>query len=149
MRKKLHLANPLFTRRLLLLIFALTGIWQVSAQDISVRGKVVSQEGESIPGANVTVKNTIIGTVTDLDGNYSIKVPNENQTLVFSFIGYITQEVPINGRSVIDIQLETDVQALDEVVIIGYGSVQKTDLTGSVGRVDVEDLIKAPVASFT
>src|SRR5690606_19182451 len=116
---------------------------------ISIRGKVTAEDGESIPGTNVLLKNNDIGTVTDSEGHYILEVTNENNPLVFSFIGYQTQEERINGRTIINVQLQPDIQGLDEVVIIGYGSVQKTDLTGSVGRVDVEDLIKAPVASFT
>src|SRR5690606_36581305 len=116
---------------------------------ISIRGKVTSDQGESIPGANVLLKNTDIGTVTDSEGNYILEVPNENQPLVFSFIGYRSQEESINGRTTVNVQLQSDIQGLDEAVVIGYGTVQKTDLTGSVGRAAVEDLIKAPVASFT
>src|SRR5690554_960466 len=124
--------------------------FKVSAQNLTISGKVISAEdGQSIPGVNISVQNSTLGTVTNIDGDYSITVPDGNSTLIFSFIGYVSQTIPINGRSVIDVQLQSDVQGLDEVVVIGYGSVQKTDLTGSVGRVDVEDMIKAPVASFS
>ena len=133
----------------LIAVFLMLNVINGYSQDFTVRGTVTAEDGESIPGANVTVKNTSIGTVTNLDGNYKINIPDGNQTLVVSFIGYVSQEIPINGRSEIDIVLEPDVQALEEVVVIGYGTVQKSDLTGSVGRVEMEDLIKAPVPSFT
>lgn len=120
----------------------------VYSQGLVVRGKVTSSDGESLPGVSVAVQGTTLGTVTDTEGNYSIQLPQENNTLVFSFIGYVTQQIPVGGRTVIDVQLESDVKALDEVVIIGYGSVNKTDLTGSVGQVNVGELGKAPVASF-
>src|SRR5690554_1040610 len=149
MKEQLLLKKSYGIWGMLLTAFLLLGTMKGYSQDFTVKGKVTSQEGESIPGANVTVKNSTLGTVTDIDGNYSLVVPEENQQLVFSFIGYVAQEIPINGRSVIDVVMETDVQALEEVVIIGYGTVQKSDLTGSVGRVEMEDLIKAPVASFT
>ena len=149
MKKKLYLTRFLDVMRPVLLCMALLATHLALGQQVSIKGKVTAEDGESIPGVNVFVKNTSIGTVTDMEGNYSLIVPNENNPLVFSFIGYISQEVAINGRTVINIQLQSDVQGLDEVVVIGYGTVQKTDLTGSVGRVAVEDLIKAPVASFT
>jgi TonB-linked SusC/RagA family outer membrane protein len=148
MNKKLPQKRfPSFSR-MFLLGLAFLGSLQVYSQDIMIKGRVLSEEGESIPGANVSVKNSNLGTVTDIEGNYQIQVPDENQVLVFSFIGYVTQEIPVNGRSQIDVTMESDIQALQEVVIIGYGSVQKSDLTGSVGRVEIEDLVKAPVASF-
>ena len=149
MKKTLQPKSYLEWIRLLLICLAFTYGHPAHAQQISIRGKVTADDGESIPGANIFVKNTEIGTVTDSEGNYALNVPNEDKPLVFSFIGYRTQEVSINGRTVIDVQLQSDVQGLEEVVVIGYGTVQKTDLTGSVGRVAVEDLIKAPVASFT
>src|SRR5690606_10578822 len=96
----------------------------------------------------VSVLGTTLGTVTDTEGAYSIQLPQADHTLVFSFIGYVSQQIPVNGRSQIDIQLESDLRALEEVVIIGYGSVSKTDLTGSVGQVNVSELEKAPVSSF-
>ncbi|MEX2235718.1 MAG: carboxypeptidase-like regulatory domain-containing protein, partial [Cyclobacteriaceae bacterium] len=145
---KKQLLNPPPWRWLLVAI-ALMVTFQVHSQGIIVKGKVSSSDGESIPGANVAVQNTSLGTVTGVDGTYTIQLPDENQTLVFSFIGFVSQTVPVSGRSVINIQLETDIQALAEVVIIGYGSVKKTDLTGSVGQVNVGEMIKAPVGTFT
>jgi TonB-linked SusC/RagA family outer membrane protein len=149
MSRKLQLETGLHPCRWLLVTIALLVTFHANSQDIVVRGKVTSADGESIPGVNVAVQNTTLGTVTDADGSYSIQVPNENQTLVFSFIGYVAQQISVNGRSVIDVQLESDVRSLEEVVIIGYGTVKKPDLTGAVGRVAVDELVKAPVATFT
>lgn len=110
-------------------------------QTITISGKVTSDEdGSALPGVNVLIQGTTVGTVTDVEGSYTIQVPDENSTLVFSFIGYVTEEVPVQGRSVIDMALVTDIQSLKEVVVIGYGSVQKSDLTGAVSSISSEDL---------
>jgi hypothetical protein len=106
-------------------------------QALSVSGRVTSQEdGEPLPGVNVIVKGTTTGTVTDLEGNYNINVPSENDILIFSSIGFTSQEVAVNGRTTIDVVLAEDVQSLSEVIVVGYGTVKKKDLTGSVSRVD-------------
>ena len=149
MNEKLPLRILPHVCRWLLVATALMVAFEASSQGIIVRGKVTNPDGESLPGVSVTVQGTSSGTVTDTEGTYSIQLPDENQTLVFSFIGYVSQKVTVNGRSVIDIELESDIRALEEVVIIGYGTVNKTDLTGSVGQVKVAELTKAPVASFT
>jgi TonB-linked SusC/RagA family outer membrane protein len=115
---------------------------------INVTGAVISAEGNPLPGVNVLVKNTNIGTVTDVDGKYSLDVPNENDILVFSFIGFTTQEVPVNGRTTIDVVMAEDVQALDEIVVIGYGTQKRSDLTGAVGSVNVEQLQERPATSL-
>ncbi len=104
---------------------------------ITVSGTVTaSSDGLGIPGVNVLIKGTLTGTVTDIDGSYTLNVPDENAVLVFSSIGYITQEIPVNGRSTIDLVLAEDVQNLDEVVVIGYGLVKKGDLTGAMTAVE-------------
>jgi TonB-linked SusC/RagA family outer membrane protein len=128
----------------------------ISGQDIqenasiplamTITGKVTSQEsGDPLPGVNIAIKGTATGTVSDVDGNYRIEAPDGDVTLVFSFIGFVTQEVPVQGRSVIDISLVTDVKSLQEVVVIGYGTQQETDLTGSVSQVKTEELEAVPV----
>src|SRR5690606_30535296 len=87
------------------------------------------------------------GTVTDIDGNYRLNVPNNNDTLVFSYIGYLTEEVPVQGSTTIHIALSPAIQSLQEVVVVGYGNQQKSDVTGSVGVVSSEELLKAPVTN--
>jgi TonB-linked SusC/RagA family outer membrane protein len=99
-----------------------------------------AEDGGGLPGVNILAKGTTIGTITDIEGRYSLSVPDETQTLVFSSVGYQTREIDIDGRSTIDLALAPDVQALSEVVVVGYGTVKRSDLTGSVGSVNGEEL---------
>ncbi len=109
-------------------------------QTIKVSGQVVDQDGEPLIGATIRLKNAEGGVVTDLDGNFSMDVP-ANATLVVSFVGYKDREIAVRGRAVLNqIQLESDVQVLDQVVVIGYGVQKKADLTGSVSIVNTEEL---------
>ena len=106
---------------------------------VQVSGTVTSEaDATGLPGVNVLVKGTTNGTVTDVDGKYNLNVADEDGTLVFSSIGYIAQEVPLNGRSVIDIALAEDVQSLEEIVVVGYGTMQKEKLVTPVSSVDPE-----------
>ena len=133
-------------RSLLLILFSAISL-SVSAQTITVKGNVKDTSGEPVIGASVVEKgNTTNGTVTDLDGNFSIKVDGK-KTLVISYIGMKTQEVAVQGRKTINVQMVDDSKALDEVVVIGYGTVNKRDLTGSVASVSAKDLAAIPVAS--
>jgi len=109
-------------------------------QNFKVTGTVTASTGETLPGVNILVKGTETGTITGMDGKYSIEAPDANSVLVFSYVGYTTQEININGRSVIDITLEVSVELLEEVVAIGYGTVKKSDLTGAVASITQEDL---------
>jgi TonB-dependent starch-binding outer membrane protein SusC len=116
---------------------------------IVVTGKVVDTDNQPLPGVNVILKGTTIGTATDADGSYRLNVPDEQSggILVFSFIGFATQEVSIGGRTVIDIGLTPDISSLDEVVVVGYGEVRKSDLTGSVASVKKEQLTAFPTTN--
>ena len=114
------------------------------AEEREISGKVTGFEGEALPGVNILVKNTDLGTVTDVNGNYAISVPDEASILIFSSIGYETIEIDINGRSVIDVQMEVDVETLEEIVVVGYGTVKKSDLTGSVASIKEEQIIAFP-----
>ena len=107
--------------------------------DKIISGKVVSQEGESLPGVNILVEGTTIGTITDVNGSYQITVPDDATTLVFSYVGYISERVVIGDRAVIDVSLISDIAALSEIVVIGYGAVDKSDLTGAVSSLKPED----------
>lgn len=114
------------------------------AQQVS--GKVTSvTDGEGIPGVNIVIKGTTSGTVTDVEGNYKISDLPDEATLVFSAIGYATEEVPVNGRSVIDLAMTLDLTELDEIVVIGYGVQKKSDVTGAVAQVTGEQLKAMPV----
>jgi TonB-dependent starch-binding outer membrane protein SusC len=110
-----------------------------SVQQLTVTGKVVdSQTGLPMPGVNILVKGTLVGTLSDLNGIYSIAVSEQNAILVASFIGYTSLEVPVSGKSKIDLVLTPTVQQLEEVVVIGYGTAKKKDLTGAVASVKTE-----------
>jgi TonB-dependent starch-binding outer membrane protein SusC len=116
--------------------------------DVPVKGKVTDQNGDPLPGVSVRLKGTQIVTNTTGNGNYTINLPTASGILVFTFVGYITKEVPLKGEANVDVVLEEDVSKLNEVVVTGYGSVARKDLTGSIGVANVEDMQKAPVASF-
>lgn len=117
------------------------------AQTRSVSG-TVSSEGETLPGVTVTEKGTRNGTVTDSDGKFTISVP-ENATLVFTFVGMATQELVVGSQTSLEVEMVADISQLDEVVVIGYGTARKSDLTGSVASVSGEDLKIMPVATVT
>lgn len=120
----------------------------VKPQDIPIRGRVTSKEnGEGLPGVSVVVKGTSVGASTDAEGNYSLTVPDGAATLVFSFIGFTTQEEAIGGRTVINIALPTDLKNLNEVVVVGYGVQQKSQLTGAISSVSAAEIQSVPVIS--
>src|SRR5688500_15630582 len=109
--------------RLLLGLLTVAGMSTHAWGQVPITGRVTASEGgESLPGVNVVLKGTNEGTITDIDGKYSISVPSPASTLIFSYIGHVTQEVVVGDRSVIDISLATDVQTLGEVVVVGYGT---------------------------
>ena len=112
---------------------------QATQQSKRVKGTVVDKNGEPIIGANVVVKGTTNGTITDIDGNFSLEAPG-NAQLVVSYIGYLTQEVSIDNQRELSIALKDDSQALDEVVVVGYGTQKKVNLTGAVNVVSDKDL---------
>ncbi|MDF0708291.1 SusC/RagA family TonB-linked outer membrane protein [Flagellimonas okinawensis] len=111
-----------------------------------ITGTVTDQNGEPLIGANVLVKGTTNGTQTDFDGNYTISA-DSNATLIFSYVGFSTQEVAISGRSVVDVTLSEDASQLDEVVVLGYSTQTRGDLTGSVASVDLSEATKAPIVN--
>lgn len=119
----------------------------VNQQARTVTGTVKDAKGETLLGVNVVVKGTTNGTITDLDGKYSLEVPS-NAILEFSYIGYVTQAVPVTGR-VMDIVMKEDARNLDEVVVVGYGTQAKKDITGSVAVVDTKDLLASSGSSAT
>lgn len=134
-----------------LLGFALSFLTIVSvlAQSKTITGRVTSaEEPEGIPGASVVVKGTTQGTITDLDGSYSISVPDNANTLVFSFVGYLTKEMSIGSNSVINVTMDTDVKVLNEVVVTGYGTQERRDITGSVASINNESIENLVSPSF-
>ncbi|HSO89026.1 MAG TPA: SusC/RagA family TonB-linked outer membrane protein, partial [Draconibacterium sp.] len=122
--------------------------YTVLSQSVSVSGKVTdAQTGEGIPGATVSVKGTATGTVTNVDGTYRLNVPAQNSVLVFSFIGFTTQEIQLNGKTAVDVALEMSTTQLDEVVAVGYGTARRADLTGSVASLSGDELKKIPITN--
>jgi len=115
---------------------------------VLVKGTVKDNLGEGVPGASVQVKGTSQGTITDLDGKFSLNIPQKNATLVISFIGYMTVEVKADSQKPMVITLKEDTKTLDEVVVVGYQEVRRRDLTGSVAKANMTDVLTAPVASF-
>ncbi len=118
-----------------------------NAQEEVLTGKVTQNDDDPIPGAAVVVKGTSVGTVTDLNGEFSLHVPSGSKTLVFSFVGMKTKEVEITSSKVYNIILEGDVYNLEEVVAIGYGTMKKSDLTGSVASINSEDINSSPTST--
>ena len=117
--------------------------------DRKISGKLTDENGDGLPGVNILVKGTNIGTVTDLDGNYSLNVPDDATILIFSFVGYLTEEVDITGRTTVDFALTPDIETLAEVVVIGYGTQQKKEVSGAVAQVDGKELTQAPISTLT
>lgn len=113
--------------------------------DVTVTGKVTTDAGEALVGVSVVLKGTTTGTVTDVDGKYSLNVPEENAVLVFSFIGYVSEEIPVGNQTVIDVKLLEDLKALEEVVVVGYGTQKKSVVTGAISSVKAKDLETMPV----
>ncbi|MDA6069921.1 TonB-dependent receptor [Flavobacterium sp. AC] len=133
-------------RYYLLFFFSLLVQQTYAQQQITISGKVSSVTGEPIPFANVVIKNTKNGAVTDFDGRYKIEAAS-NQTLIFSSQGYKTIEIAINNRTTVDASLEEDAMKLDEIVVVGYGSQQKKDLTGAVSLVKAEEIQKRQITT--
>jgi TonB-linked SusC/RagA family outer membrane protein len=146
MMRKLQIKNlvALIGINLLLLLISSTGF----AQSGKVTGTVTDADnGSSLPGVTVKVKGTTTAVTTNLNGNYSISAAN-NSTLVFSYVGYTSQEVPVNSLAVVNIKLTVDNRALSEVVVIGYGTSKRSDLTGSISSVNAATIESAPVISL-
>ncbi len=113
-------------------------------QGIKLTGKVTSEKGDPLVGATVLIKGTINGVTTDANGNYSLEIPSSDATIVASYIGFTTKEVKLNGETVLNISLSEDLVGLEEVVVVGYGTIKKSDITGSVASVSSEDLTIYP-----
>ena len=137
-----------FNVRYLCFVFVMLVVQCAFAQDRTITGTVTDNKQEPLIGVNVVVKgNTSVGAITDLDGKYSLSVPEGKATLVFSYIGYVTQEVSVGSRNTVDVVLVDDAQALDEVVVVGYGVVKKRDLVGSIASVKSQDITAVPTSN--
>jgi TonB-linked SusC/RagA family outer membrane protein len=115
---------------------------------IQLSGTVTDEQNQPLPGVNILVKGTTTGTTSDANGAYALNVPDENSVLVFTFIGYTAKEVVVGSQTEINIQMEADIQSLQEVVVVGYGEVKKSDLTGSVSSIKAEELNAYPTTNI-
>ena len=132
---------------MVLLVITTIG-WQAFAQS-AVTGKVTDEAGEPLVGAYVLVKGTTTGTSTDLDGNYSLPNVRQGAVLVFSSIGYATQEVSVGARGVINVTLKNDTNFLDDVVVVAYGTARKRDLTGAMTAIKGENIAAQNVSTIS
>lgn len=142
-------------RYLLLMLFLLVFLVPPAQANLAfariekiVKGQVTGEDGEGIPGANIRIKDTTIGTVTDLDGNYQITVPNDEAVLLFSFIGLASQEEVVGNRTVINVLLTSDLSGLDEVVVVGFGTQKKESVVGAMSSINPSEL-KIPASNLT
>ena len=138
--------KPILMKLLVLLAFACAWATTFAQNGIAVSG-IVKDEVESLPGVSVTVKGTTIGTITDIDGRFTLNVPNDKAVLTFSYVGYDAQNVTVGSTRAFNITMKSDNQLLDEVVVIGYGTVRRKDLTGSTVSVGSKDLAMSPVTT--
>ena len=121
--------------------------FSVKAQDENISGKITGVNGDPLSGVTVSVKNSTVTTLTDVDGNFSLSVP-PNATLVITYVGYVTQEVPVAGRKQLLISLTVTGNTLEEVVVMGYTTQKKKDLTGSVSIINTQDINGIPVGGI-
>ena len=117
-------------------------------QGRTIKGQIIDENNEPLIGVSVIIKGaSTIGTITDFDGNYALEVPAGKNVLEISYIGYKTQEITIGKNTQLNIKMQPDTQTLDEVVVIGYGTVKKRDLTGAVASVKSEDIVRMPTSN--
>lgn len=134
--------------RIIYFLIAMTCCIHVArSQSITISGKITDEKGESLPGVSILVRGQNIGASSSAEGRYSIKVPNAGSTLVFSYIGYVSREITVDSRTVIDVVLTGAPRSLNEVVVTGYQSQKKADLTGAVSVVDVNEIKDIPVGN--
>ncbi len=141
MKNKKNLSKLVIT--LLICFMQFTGFSQVK----TVTGKVTEEDGEPLAGVTIVIKGTTRGITSDIDGNYTLQVEKENAVLVFSFIGYLTYEIPVGNQTTINVVLEEDIMELEEIVVMGYGTAKKSDLTGSLASLKEDDFNTGVVTS--
>jgi TonB-linked SusC/RagA family outer membrane protein len=143
MRKQLQL----FSRNCLIMVFVSILNFVAFAQESQISGKISDSAGDGLPGASILIKGTNKGTTTDANGNFKLASP-ANATLLISSIGYLNQEVNVGGKSVINLSLETDTKALDEVVVVGYGTQKKSQMTGAISQVTAKQITEMPITNL-
>lgn len=134
--------NLNYFKKLILCTLAITASIMVHAQTRTIQGVVTNKLGETMIGVSIAIPGTTIGVTTNADGKYSINVPENAVTLVFTFVGYEASTIAIGGRAIIDVVLEEKTESLDELVVVGYGTVKKRDLTGSVSSIKTNEIVK-------
>ncbi len=122
---------------------------ETTAPPINITGKVTDEKGAAMPGTSVGVKGTSLGTATDADGNFNLTVPGADAILVFSFIGYDSQEIPVGSQTVFNVAMKLSTSNLDEVIVIGYGTQKKSEQTAAISSISGEDILKSPVSDVT
>ena len=147
MKKHLLKQKPLLIKRLLAVLLCFAGVHYGWSQTRQVTGTVVDENNIPVAGAYVLIKDTTLGTVTDVDGNYSLEISDPGQTLVFSFIGLEKKEVVIGEQTVINVTLLESLSALNEIVVVGYGFQKKENLTGAISSIKIDDLVSQPVSN--
>ena len=127
----------------------MNGVEPSVQQGIIITGTVIDTNGDALPGVNISVKGTTTGIMSDSDGRFSLTIPNRDVTLQFSYIGYATQEMKVGNLNTLNVTLQESSQELEEVVVVGYGTMKKRDMVGSVSKVAGSSITKMPVASFS
>ena len=141
--------QKIFFKKCFFVVLLLVLPYVLQAQNnIMITGTVVDTAGETLPGVNILIKGQEKGTITDIDGKFGLTVPNANTVLVFSYLGYKTVELKVDRTKPMTIKMEEEATALNEVMIVGYQDVRRKDLTGSVAKANIDEMLKAPVASF-
>ena len=134
---------------LLLFLFFLTTLTLFAQnEEIIISGKISDEKGEPLPGVNIFIQYTTVGTISEFDGSYSISIPTSAEKLVFSYIGFLTIEEPINNRSTIDVVMLEDTRQLDEIIVTGYSSQKKADVIGSISSIDPADVKDMPITGL-
>ena len=141
--KKVRIAEIAF-----IFILLVCNIMILHAQNIRISGIVTEQNGETLPGVNIQIKGTSTGTSTGMSGEYSIEVPNQNTVLIFSYVGFVTEEIPVGNRQIVNVTLIEDVTRIDEVVVVGYGTIKRANLTGAVESVSGKVLDDRPITTI-
>jgi TonB-linked SusC/RagA family outer membrane protein len=136
-------------RMFLILIICVSLDLSAADQATRITGTITDENGSPFPGVNIQAEGTTIGTISDINGKYTLDVPNANATLIFTFVGYSTQKIQLSGKTTIDVSMKPDVMNLDEVVVVGYGTARRATITGSVASVAGEKLQVAKTTNFS
>ncbi|MEI6143637.1 MAG: carboxypeptidase-like regulatory domain-containing protein, partial [Mariniphaga sp.] len=118
-----------------------------SASPVKITGKVTDDKGAPMPGVSVVVKGTTTGILTDIEGNYTLNVPDSKNSVVFSFVGYIAQEIVVGTQTTINVKLAENVVNIEQVVVVGYGKINKKDITGAVSSIAASEMNKGVYSS--